>query len=218
MEKIQYVPTLEVHEHNDHLLLPHLGIPILTAKNFAMQFLKSGRPDDYDYRHSQAVDYYATLLARHEQVDELVLRTCAWLHDTGYSDVYRNPGEYGDYVKEMHMFFSAKHAIDFFNLPDIASYYTQEQMERILYIIGVHDDLRSVYEKDAITFMEVDVLGGLATKSFVFNTYDSARLYADRRLSPRVKVFRSDLARNLATILLPKFEDATGVKVDRWKD
>ncbi len=174
--------------------------PLDLVREFTLPFLREGR-GGYNLPHTQAVDYYAAILSRVTGQDELALRTAAWLHDVGDYDVERSPS----YSREIHMDFSVLRAREFFNQLGISQCYKREQIDRIIHIIRVHDNIDALVEKDVLTFMEADVLGGLATNTHRFSNFNQAMAYTFSSLHRKLQLFRTDTGKQLLIPLLARF-------------
>ncbi len=157
--------------------------PLEKVKAFSLPLLRNGRPK-YDVLHSFHVDYFVSRIARAEGFDELVLRTCAWLHDVGnYID------------RKNHEKHSLQKANKFFVLNE--HFYTVEQIERILRIIEIHDTTRFIEEPDEIAFMEADVLGAITTDTVKFEGCREAVLYTENNLLPKIAKFKTGEGKRL---------------------
>lgn len=99
--------------------------------------MEKGRP--IDVPHTKAVVYYAGLIAADLELDPVVMRTVAWLHDIGYYGQFAGveSGQYGVVMgkKEKHMVVGAEMARKFVNSPEIANLLTDGQ-KRTSYTSG----------------------------------------------------------------------------------
>ena len=138
------------------------------AREFATPLLLKGRKN-YDLPHTKNVDYFASRIASQDKLDELVLRTAAWLHDTGYSDL--KILEPNNHDMEAHAKYSLIRAREYFSKPDVSQFYDVSQIGRVLRIIEIHDVTYLINEPDEIAFMEADVLGAISTDTNKFRTW-----------------------------------------------
>ncbi len=178
------------------------------AEEFAMPYLKQGR-EGFDIPHSQRVAHYAMLLGSEAHLDTTVLGIAGWLHDIGYAELFENNSSSHSAVKDrkaLHMEIGAQRANEFVHLPHIASVLTPQQQERIVHIVGIHDNLGALKHEDEIVFMEADTLGALdvahVTPSF---DYDNAMSYLDGLTYKRMPLFRTELGKHYLKILLGDF-------------
>lgn len=136
----------------------------LRLENFTTLFLSEGRAD-WDVPHTKAVVYHAGQIAKKENLDELVLITTAWLHDIGYYGQFENLDSslYEDIQdrKVRHMLLGPLYSKEFLNRPEISKFYTQEQKNRIIHLISVHDKIEELKDLDELAFMEADTLGAI---------------------------------------------------------
>lgn len=179
-------------------------------ENFALEYLCQGR-EDWDEPHTRAVVYYAEKLALASGLDVLVFTTAAWLHDIGYFGLFED-GEAGQYAqitdrKKLHMEIGAKMAKDLLNSPGIREFYTPEQIEQIVHLVGTHDKLTELLVPEEFVFVEADTLGAIDLTRVV-PTFDKVNglKYIESLRKRRVPLFVSDLGKEYLAELLPKFE------------
>lgn len=170
-----------------------IKITIEKAARFALPYLKNGR-QRYDVPHTANVDYFAMKISRdeYEHIDELVLRTSAWLHDVGYS-----------INKKSHNKHSLEIANQFFN--ENYQFYTEEQIYRILRIINIHDNIAEIKEVDEIAFMEADVLSAMVTDTSKFENFRHAAAYTGNNLVHEISKFKTKKGKELLKTYLPTF-------------
>jgi putative nucleotidyltransferase with HDIG domain len=183
------------------------GQPVRLAEAYAVGFLRQGRAG-WDEPHTRAVVYYAETLATAAGVDMLVAVTVAWLHDIGYAGLFAKADSRRHEVvrsrKALHMERGAALAREFVARPDVAPFYTPAQRDRIVHLVGVHDNVEALSAPDEIIFVEADTLGALDIHR-VTPTYDYQRglRYLEgvrRRRAPR---FATSLGRQYLAELLP---------------
>jgi putative nucleotidyltransferase with HDIG domain len=183
--------------------------PLRRAEVYAVGFLRQGRAG-WDEPHTRVVVYYARALATAAGVDPLVAVTVAWLHDIGYAGLFAREDSSRHTVvksrKALHMERGAALAREFVAQPDVAPFYTPAQRDRIVHLVGVHDNVEALSAPDEIVFMEADTLGALDIHR-VTPTYDykSGLRYLEgvrRRRAPR---FATSLGRQYLAELLPAF-------------
>lgn len=188
------------------------GSPLATllgaAEEFALPFLRQGR-EGFDIPHSRRVSHYAMLLGSKVHLDTTVLGIAGWLHDIGYAGLFESNSGSHSVVKDkkaLHMEVGAQRARDFVQAPHIASALTPQQQERIVHIVGIHDNLGALQHLDEIVFMEADTLGALdvahVTPSY---DYDNAMSYLDGLTCKRMPLFRTELGKHYLERLLGDF-------------
>lgn len=165
--------------------------PLLCVKMFARPYLLNGR-EKYELPHTFNVDYFSTKIARGEGLDELTLRTCAWLHDTGNS-----------ISRTGHVLHSRQIAERFFER--YSQYYNAQQMRDILKIIEFHSNPRLITEIANIAFMEADVLGAITTDYDKFGQFKMAAAYAGNILASEIEMFRTSTGIALLKEWMPIF-------------
>lgn len=189
--------------------------PLAQVEQYALEFLRQGRPQ-WDEPHTRAVvDYAKELvqaarkeLAQAAQVDELVVLTAAWLHDIGYFGLFEGPTSGGYQAvsaqKALHMEVGARLADEFLRRPDVAGFYTREQRQRVVHLVRVHDLLEQLEALDEIVLMEADTLGALdvrrVTPTF---DYESGRRHLEEVRIRRAPRFQTALGKRYLEEVLP---------------
>lgn len=127
-----------------------------------LEDLKRGRPG-WDLPHTKAVVHYMQeILKFHPDLDETVMLLAAYTHDWGYADAFTE-GEGSDLesiraLKAKHMDIGAEKVNVLFKGTQLL---TQEQLERIMHLVRMHDKLEELNSKDELVLMEADTLGAL---------------------------------------------------------
>lgn len=183
-----YVDGKRLHQSTSELIKP----VIENVAKFSMPFLLKGRKEKYDVFHSLNVDYFVTQIARVEGLDELVLRTAAWLHDTGNSQNQENHIEHSLQIAHSY-------------LQNNKQSYTHEQIKQVLNIIRIHNSTRSINSQIEIAFMEGDVISAVATDKNKFNKRQDGLEYFENHLTPEIMKFRTTTGINLLRQHLPDF-------------
>lgn len=165
--------------------------PLLCVKMFAIPYLNNGR-EKYDLPHTFNVDYFAAKIARGEGLDELTLRTCAWLHDTGNS-----------ISRTGHALHSRQIAESFFER--YSQYYDIQQIRDVLKTVELHSNPRRVAEIISIAFMEADVLGAITTDYDKFSQFKMAAAYAGNSLAVEIEMFQTQTGKALLKEWMPIF-------------
>lgn len=131
----------------------------------------------WDKPHTQAVIHYVKEIIKHSaelNLDLTVLLIAAYAHDWGYSKFYK-PGEslsYGEYseAKKQHMEIGSEMVTELLE-DEVFNFLSDEQKQRIIHLVSIHDKAEDLKENDELVLMEADVLGALDT-DFVQPTFD----------------------------------------------
>lgn len=181
----------------------------VTAENYALQFLKLGRAN-WDEPHTRAVVYYAKLVGRAEGLDVTVLAVAAWLHDIGYYGEF-SEGESKKYDvvmnrKEAHMVKGARIASEFVNSDEMRDLFTEEQRQKIVHLVFVHDKIEELSDPYEIVLMEADTLGAIdITKVTPSFDKKNGLNYVENDLKwRRLPMFQTETGKTLAKDLVPK--------------
>lgn len=186
-------------------LAPELATQI---EEFVLPILDTGRAS-WDRPHTLAVAWYAAEICRAECLDPKILITAACLHDIGYADLFKESSskQYDNVIaaKELHMQIGAEMAREFLNLPRIRSFYTPQQIARIVHLVSVHDKLEKLRTLDELVLMEADTLGAndLSRVTPTFNKIDGLR-YIEAMLKKRGARFVTESGKTFLNRLVPK--------------
>lgn len=131
-------------------------------RHHVQEILENGRPG-FDWPHTEhVVDYAKRLLPDYLTLDEKTFVTAAYYHDTGYSGMYEGGLATYDKTqdkKRLHMELGAQRVREELQtkFPD---QYTDEEIEMIAGLVGIHDDVWSITEAfDALVESGVDLAG-----------------------------------------------------------
>jgi len=178
-------------------------------ESYANKFLSKGR--EWDVPHTKAVVHYAGRIAESEGLDVLVLVTTAWLHDTGYYALFEGDQsrQYEAVMdrKTAHMLNGARLAREFLEQPHIKDFYIEEQIERIVHLVSIHDKVEELSTKEEIAFMEADTLGAIDVSRVTptFDRVNAAKYTNNDLLGRRFPKFKTSTGIGLFQELLPKF-------------
>ena len=181
--------------------------PLAQVEQYALQFLRQGRPQ-WDEPHTRAVVYYAEELTQAVRGDALVVTTAAWLHDIGYFGLFEGPTSGGYQAvsaqKALHMEVGARLADEFLRRPGVAEFYTQEQRQRVVHLVRVHDLLEQLAALDEIVLMEADTLGALDVRRVrpTFD-YESGLRHLEEVRTRRAPRFQTALGKRYLEEVLP---------------
>jgi HD superfamily phosphodiesterase len=182
------------------------------VEDYALQFLSQGRKD-WDIPHTRAVVGHIHDITKSENQDVLVLETAAWLHDIGYFGLFDDrDSKQNDVIetrKDLHMEKGAEFARAFLDKPEIDTFYTQTQKDRIIHLIRIHDKLEQLKDLDEIILMEADTLGQIDVEHVppTFDYDNAMSWYTSTVEKKRAPKFRTQLGKEKLNILLPKFLD-----------
>jgi hypothetical protein len=169
--------------------------------------LERGRAD-YDMPHTIGVVQKVRDLIHHNpdlQLDEAVLVIVAYAHDWGYAELFDQAHPNFEEVKKAkaeHMRISAE-KIQHLLQNQAFSFLSNEQKERIVYLVSIHDKLDQVKETDGLAFMEADTLGALDIDC-VIPTFDkvSNEQYVRGPLQYRLSKFITEYGKSEAQRLI----------------
>jgi hypothetical protein len=178
--------------------LEHLK-PLTTIEKvelFALPYLRQGRKN-WDEPHTRLAVEYMIDLAKYANEDILVFATVAWMHDTGYSNLFKDINNDPEFIrmlgmKKDHMIRSRQIAERFLNMDEIKDLYTEKQKKRILHLVVIHDDFKKIRKSKDIgarLFLEADTLAAISCYRIrpTFN-FEEARYHYEG-----VKMFREPL-------------------------
>lgn len=188
------------------------------AEQYATEYLQKGRI--WDLPHTKAVAYYAGKISSEERLDSLILVTTAWLHDIGYSGLFkddesRNYDQVQD-KKFRHMVIGEQRAREFLGRGDVKGFYTDIQKYAIIHLVSVHDQLEKLNHVNELVFMEADTLGQIDIGR-VTPTFDREQVekYILRDLKERRwPKFISQTGKQLYKELYPKFLNYFGIPTE----
>lgn len=185
-------------------------IPEKQIENYALSFLRRGRKE-WDEPHTKAVVYYATEIATSNNLDVLVLKTAAWFHDIGYYSLFKeNESKQLGHVmdkKVMHMANGERLTRTFFQKSWIETFYTNEQILRIIHLVSVHDYIDKLRDDDEIALMEADTLGAIDIErvTTTFNKDDAMKYVEKELVGRRFPKFKTEFGIRRYQELLLKF-------------
>lgn len=133
-------------------------------KKEVLPLLDRGRPN-WDRAHTQQVVWYVKALIAHHpalHVDPHVMIITAYMHDYGYSELYRGNKALVSWqeMKQRHAQISERKWREISTREEFA-FLSEEQKERIAYLVRVHDEVESLTDTDEVVFMEADTLGSV---------------------------------------------------------
>lgn len=157
-------------------------------KSESKKYLKNGRPD-FDIPHTLCAVYWMKQLLKTEKGDKKILITTMYLHDIGYSNLFKKNHGFNDVkkVKSLHMkrgaLFSKK------ILKNLS--FKESEIKKISHLVRIHDELEKISTSDEVLVMEADSLSALDRKRVPsnFNKKDYAMWLNDfeTKRAPRFK-------------------------------
>lgn len=125
-------------------------------KQEAIKFLEKGR-SNWDIPHTLATVRWMKLLVADMEVDEKILVTTMYFHDTGYP-ILKKGYSYDDAIaaKKTHADLGAKNAK---KVLEKLGDFSKEEVARVVYLIENHDKHDNITELDRQLVFEADGLG-----------------------------------------------------------
>lgn len=191
------------------------------VSEYALEFLLKGR-QEWDIPHTKAVVFYAEEIAIANGLDVQVIKTAAWLHDIGYYALFQgsDSASYENVMdkKAAYMVNGARLAKEFLNLPEVSEYYSDEQKERIIRLVGIHDKIEDLTTDEEIVLMEADTLGAIDV-SRVTPTFDKegAEKYLKGLFARRLPKFKTEIGKKYFSELIGPFHAHFGIENERKK-
>ncbi|MCL4374419.1 hypothetical protein M1523_01005 [Patescibacteria group bacterium] len=164
----------------------------------------------FDHDHTVAVVYWIKWLIKKislGQIYKRILITAAYAHDWGYAGLFREKeGESLDKItqkKALHMRRGAR-KIGHFLRTRCSSYFTADQIRRIVHLVAVHDNIEALATEDEIILMEADTLGMLdsARVKPTFSYADNEKFMKEQFYGRRLLHFRHQCAKQAALKLV----------------
>jgi hypothetical protein len=172
--------------------------------------LERGRTN-WDKPHTIAVVHYIKEIIKSSSylpLDKTVLVIAAYVHDWGYSSLFKD-GKPLDYkavqqAKKLHMKFGEEKVRKLLE-ELIFSELTDNQKERIIHLVEVHDELRVLKDKDELVLVEADTLGALDT-DFVKPDFDfeSNKIFINEVEKIRAPLFITEYGKKKVKELINK--------------
>lgn len=168
----------------------------------------------FDKIHTlEVVDWLKQIVSHNPELklDETVLLIAAYAHDWGYSDIFK-AGQTMDFemvenAKTLHMELGAK-KIEKLLTDDFFSFLTEQQKNRCIHLVGVHDKKFELKDTDELILMEADMLSGLQISAGK-PAYDaeSNEKFMAAMLATRIPKFITDFSKKEADKLIKIRED-----------
>ena len=129
-------------------------------KSRVMMYLEKGKPA-WDIPHTLASVYWMKRLIEKEGGNEKILVSVMYLHDIGYSGLFKKEYEFGEVMasKPLHM----KRGAEMSEIILTELGYSSLDIEQIVHLVKVHDELEKLSSHDEILVMEADCLGQIDT-------------------------------------------------------
>jgi len=170
--------------------------------------LEKGRPN-FDKPHTIEVVAYIKRIIKYTpniKIDKDVLIIAAYAHDWGYSGLFKNGKtlsfEDVKNAKKQHMILGAERLSGLLN-NKFFSFLTQEQKQRCIHLVAIHDKIDEIKDIDEIVLMEADILSGLDVNS-VKPTFDfeSNQKFIHAVKTTRIPKFVNQYSKNEAKKLI----------------
>jgi len=173
--------------------------------------LENGRAN-WDKPHTQkVVSYVKKLVSAYPdlKLDKDVLIIAAYAHDWGYADLF-NGGQKltWEKVKEnkyAHMQIGAEKISTLLQKP-LFNFLSEEQKQRIVFLVATHDDIEKLDSNDQFILMEADTLGGLDIDQISESDFDpeSNRKYMTKVSERRFPKFITEYGKAMFRELFEK--------------
>ena len=201
-----------------------LSIPFMPQKtdsNNLEEYLKEKILPDleksrggFDKIHTLEVVNWLKKIIKHNpklKLDETVLLITAYAHDWGYSEIFKE-GEIMNFAKvenakPLHMELGAK-KIEKLLKDDFFSFLTNQQKERCVHLVAVHDKKFELKNVDELILMEADMLSSLQISPGkpIYDAESNKKLM-EAILSTRIPKFITNFSKKEAKKLILIRED-----------
>ncbi len=122
---------------------------------------------NWDHPHTEAVVYWMKHLLQvlnSPTLNTKVLITAAYAHDWGYADLFAREKNLSIAevipMKKLHMKRGAE-MIERLLYQRLSSFFTEQEILRVVHLVGIHDTVRELKDEDELLLMECDTLGML---------------------------------------------------------
>lgn len=135
----------------------------IRIRKIALKYLKYGRIE-WDIPHTLCSVYWIKKIVKKEKGNERILVTAAYLHDIGYSGLFKTKKiGHGNVLRKkgLHMEVGAEIAKK--ELQKL-KYFSKKEIDEICHLVSMHDKLGKIKTKNEILLMESDSLGMIDVK------------------------------------------------------
>jgi hypothetical protein len=122
---------------------------------------------DWDRPHTEAVVHWMKHLLKvlnSPTLNTKILITAAYAHDWGYADLFSREKTLSIAevlpMKKLHMKRGAE-MIERLLYQRLSGFFTEQEILRVVHLVGIHDAVRELNDEDELLLMECDTLGML---------------------------------------------------------
>jgi hypothetical protein len=139
------------------------------------------------------------------KLDKIVLIIAAYAHDRGYSGLFKDDEVMSankiENAKKLHMDVGAEKVKNLLK-NDVFSFLTDEQKERCIHLVAVHDKKFEIKDVDELILAEADMLSGIDIGTKPKLDPKSNKLFMDSLLNTRLPKFITEFSKNEAKRLI----------------
>ena len=168
----------------------------------------------FDKIHTLEVVAWLKQIIKHNpelKLDETVLLIAAYAHDWGYCDIYKDGQamnfELVENAKKLHMELGAKKTETLLK-DNFFSFLTDEQKNRCIHLVAVHDKKFEIEDVDELVLMEADMLSALEinTGKPLYDS-ESNKKFMEAMINFRIPKFITEFSKNEVKRLIQIRED-----------
>jgi hypothetical protein len=144
------------------------------------------------------------------KLDRIVLIIAAYAHDWGYSGLFKDDEVMSiDKIKKVKRLHEKLGAEKIKNLlkEEIFSSLTDEQKQRCVHLVAVHDKILEIQDTDELVLAEADMLSGIDIDTKTKLDFESNKSYMASALNIRLPKFITEFSENEAKKLIKKRVD-----------
>jgi hypothetical protein len=144
------------------------------------------------------------------KLDRIVLIIAAYAHDWGYSGLFKDDEVMSiDKIKKVKRLHEKLGAEKIKNLlkEEIFSSLTDEQKQRCVHLVAVHDKILEIQDTDELVLAEADMLSGIDIDTKTKLDFESNKSYMASALNIRLPKFITEFSKNEAKKLIKKRVD-----------
>ena len=171
-------------------------------KSAVMKYLEKGRPN-WEIPHTMACVNWMKELLKHEKGNPRILIPAIYLHDIGSADLFNESNLDHESQEKMKSEQMKRSAILSEKILNEIGWFSKEEIEKIVHLVGIHDELDKITATDGYLVFEADSLGMIDTdnvkSNFPKEDYIKFLDYFEKERAPR---FRTKTGKKFLTKLL----------------
>jgi len=167
----------------------------------------------FDKIHTlEVVDWLKQIIKQNPELnlDETVLLIAAYAHDWGYSEIFKEGQvmsfELVENAKSSHMELGARKIKKLLE-EDFFSFLTNEQKERCVHLVAVHDKKLEIKDTDELILAEADMLSGLDVTDKPMFDAESNKKYMEAFMRDRMPKFITKFSKDKVKKLIQKRQE-----------